>query len=412
MRIVITGLAATFPFGGVFWDYLQYALGFHQLGHDVLYLEDTGKWCYKPEAGTFVETGDENAVRLRANIDRHMPELSERWSFRDGCDKMFGRGLKETVAFCQSADLFIHLSASCLMREEYFEAKRVAFVDSDPMYTQAKLASASEPDSPDHDKALEHLAWLKQHDVFLTFGENVGRPDCLIPSEMIPWRPTRQPITIDRLSQARRDVEDRRRTLTTVGSWDPHEVSVNIAGRTYGGKSLEFERFLDLPTRLSVPMELAISGQYPVDRLTTNQWNPVDALSVSLDPDVYRSYLANSIGELSVAKHAYVASRSGWFSCRSACYLALGVPVVVQDTGFSEHIPTGEGIFAFTSPEEAVSGVEAILADPAGQARAAEEMVRAYFDARKVLEQFIDTAMNDSRDTVLPNSNSRSSAES
>lgn len=395
MRIVVTGLAATFPYGGVFWDYLQYALGFHQLGHEVLYLEDTGKWCYRPELGTFVETGEENAARLAANIARHMPELSGAWSFRDGNDNVFGLAGDKAVDFCKSADLFVHLSASCQMRDEYFEAKRVAFVDSDPMYTQAKLAPATDPSSERHQAALDHVAWLRRHDVFLSFGENVGRPGCLIPHELLPWRPTRQPITIDRFAGHRVDVHQRRRTLTTVASWNPHEVSVEIAGREFGGKSKEFERFLDLPTRLPIPMELAISGKYPAQRLQENGWNPVDALPVSNDPTVYREFLRRSFGELSVAKHAYVASNSGWFSCRSACYLALGVPVVVQDTGFSEHIPAGQGLFAFTNADEAVAGVERIAGDPVGQSRAAEQIARSYFDASVVLEQFLETAMQD-----------------
>lgn len=395
MRIVVTGYAATFPYGGVFWDYLQYVLGFHQLGHDVLYLEDTGKWCYKPEAGTFVETGHENAKRLASNIDRYMPELSARWSFRDGSDNVFGMAGDKAIAFCRSADLFIHLSASCVMREEYFEAGRIAFVDSDPMYTQAKLAPASDPGSPDHESSLGHLAWLRRHDVFLSFGENVGQPGCLIPCELINWRPTRQPITIDRFDQHKVPIANRRATLNTVASWNPHEVSVQIDGKTYGGKSLEFERFIDLPAKLPLPVELAISGNAPRDRLTDHGWNPIDALPVSGDPGVYRDYLANAAGEFSVAKHAYVASKSGWFSCRTASYLALGVPAVVQDTGFTKHIPSGAGVFAFTNEDEAVAGVAAIASDPDKQAKAALEIAREYFDAATVLKQFIETAMRD-----------------
>lgn len=395
MRIVLTGYAATFPYGGVFWDYLQYVLGFHQLGHDVLYLEDTGRWCYNPEAGTFVETGHDNAKRLADNINRYMPELAECWSFRDGCDNVFGMPGDQAIEFCRTADLFIHLSASCVMRDEYFEAKRVAYVDSDPMYTQAKLDPASDPTSPNHASALEHVSWLKKHDVFLSFGENVGQPDCLIPHELIQWRPTRQPITIDRFTQHAVSVSKRRPILNTVASWNPHEVSVQINGKTYGGKSMEFERFIDLPAKLKLPVELAISGAVPRERLVEHGWNPIDALPVSGEPGVYRDYIANATAEFSVAKHAYVASNSGWFSCRTACYLALGVPAVVQDTGFTRHVPSGAGVFAFTNEDEAVAGVEVILSNPGQQAKDSLEIAREYFDASKVLNQFIDTAMRD-----------------
>jgi len=401
VRIVVTGYAATFPYGGVFWDYLQYVLGFHRLGHDALYLEDTGKWCYLPEAGTFVETGHDNAKRLSENIRRYMPELNERWSFRDGNDNVFGMPGEKAIEFCRTADLFIHLSASCVMRDEYFEAKRVAFVDSDPMYTQAKLAPASDPDSPNHASALEHVAWLRKHDVFLSFGENVGKPDCLIPHELIPWRPTRQPITIDRFAPHVVPISQRRPVLNTVASWNPHEVSVQIGGKTYGGKSMEFERFIDLPAKLKLPIELAISGAVPRDRLTAHGWNPIDALAVSSEPGVYRDYIATATAEFSVAKHAYVASNSGWFSCRTACYLALGVPAVVQDTGFTRYIPSGAGVFAFSNEQQAVAGVEAIISDPAVQADAALEIAQEYFDAGKVLKQFIDTAMREDTSDVM-----------
>ena len=406
MRIVVTGLAATFPYGGVFWDYLQYVLGFHQLGHDVMYLEDTGKWCYKPEAATFIESGEENAKRLANNIERFMPELRGKWSFRDGNDHVYGMAGDQAIAFCRSADLFIHLSASCIMRDEYFEADRVAFIDSDPMYTQAKLAAAEDPQSPDHQAALDHAAWLQKHDVFFSFGENVGKPDCLIPRELIPWQPTRQPIVLDRFVEHVVAPAERRPTLTTVASWNPHEVSVQIAGKTYGGKSIEFEKYIDLPSKLAMPMELAISGNAPLDRLNDHGWSPIDALPVSGDPCVYRDYLANSAGEFSIAKHAYVASRSGWFSCRSAVYLALGIPVVVQDTGFTSQIPSGSGLFAFTTPDEAVSGVDKIVTDLAKESEAALEMAHTYFESKVVLQDFIDRAMADLIKTPGPPVNS------
>ncbi len=139
LRIAVTGLAATYPFGGVFWDYLQYLLGLRRLGHDVLYIEDTGKWSYDPEAETFVESGARNARFLAEQIGRLDPDLSDRWFFRDATGQTYGRSWAETAQFCRSADLFIHISASCWMRDEYFAAGRVAFIDSDPMYTQASV---------------------------------------------------------------------------------------------------------------------------------------------------------------------------------------------------------------------------------------------------------------------------------
>ena len=139
LRIAVTGLAATYPFGGVFWDYLQWALGFARLGHDVLYVEDTGRWVYDPVAGTFVESGERNAALLAETLKAFGPVLAERWFYRDGTGQTYGWRWADVVEFCRTADLFVHISASCWMRDEYFAARRVVFVDSDPMYTQESV---------------------------------------------------------------------------------------------------------------------------------------------------------------------------------------------------------------------------------------------------------------------------------
>ena len=386
LRIVVSGLAATYPFGGVFWDYLQYPLGFLRQGHDVLYIEDTGKWCYDPVQATFVEHGEQNAAYLAEHIQRLDPALSDRWFFRDGTGQTFGQSWQQAAAFCHSADLFLHISASCVMRDEYRAARVVAFIDSDPMYTQVGLLAAGEPEQRE-----QRLAWWKQrHDVFLTFGENIGRPECKVPAASIQWIPTRQPIVLDCFSEAMVPPHRRRHMLTTVASWEPSQKGPVHEGISYAGKSTEFLRFLELPVHSGVPIEVALSGPAPHEQLNAAGWHVVDAYTVSSDPWVYRAYLADSLAECSVAKNAYVASRSGWFSCRSACYLALGVPVIVQDTGFGRVIPTGEGVLAFRSIEEATAAIADLEAHYQRHQRAARRIAEAYFDARVVLRQLLD----------------------
>ena len=137
LRIAVTGLAASYPFGGVFWDYLQYVLGFRRLGHEVLYIEDTGKWCYDPIAATFVGNGERNAQLLARHIAELSNDLSDCWFYRDGEAREYGRPWADVVEFCRGADLFLNLSASCWMRDEYLAADCVAFLDSDPLYTHA-----------------------------------------------------------------------------------------------------------------------------------------------------------------------------------------------------------------------------------------------------------------------------------
>ena len=149
LKIAVTGLAATYPFGGVFWDYLQYVLGFQRLGHDVLYIEDTGRWCYDPVAQTFVASALGNANRLQSGLAALDPSLKDRWFLRDAAGITYGRSWTDVVRFVREADLLLNISASCWMRDEYFAAERVAFIDSDPMYTQgavpAYLAGTATP---------------------------------------------------------------------------------------------------------------------------------------------------------------------------------------------------------------------------------------------------------------------------
>jgi hypothetical protein len=393
LRIVVTGLAATFPLGGVFWDYWQYVEGFRSLGHEVLYLEDTGRWCYDPEALTFVENGVRNAAWLARAIEAFEPALSRSWYFRDPMGNDYGRSFEEAARFCRSADLLLDVSASCRMADEYLRARRVAFVDSDPMYTQACVsAHLSGKSSPPQRAAL---AKLQLHHVFFTFGENVNAPQCRIPRGLFNWVPTRQPIVLRFFDDAavRVPVAQRRRVLTTVMSWEPAETGPSIDGITYSGKSAEFEHFMGLPALAKIPLEIAISGPAPCERLRNHGWRLRDARGVSFDPWSYRTYLADSLAEWSVAKNAYVQSVSGWFSCRSACYLSLGVPVIVQDTGFGCALPSGEGILPFSTPDQACAAIAAVAADPERHARAAAAIAHDYFDSRAVLNRLIDAAM-------------------
>jgi hypothetical protein len=385
LRIAVTGLAATYPFGGVFWDYAQYLLGFLRLGHDVLYIEDTGKWCYDPAAATFVEKGAGNAALLARSLEALDPDLRDRWFFRDATGDTFGRPWAEVSEFCRSADLFLHVSLSCWMRDEYFAAGTVAFVDSDPMYSQT-----IDPH------------YLAEHDLFFTFAENIQGPDCLVPRDAFHWIPTRQPVVLDCFEPYRVPLSERRRVLTTVASWEPAEGGPTVEGRTYGGKSREFEKFMKLPSLSPLPLELAMSGPAPRGRLAEEGWSVLEARTVSGDPWIYRDYLANSFAEWSVAKNAYVESRSGWFSCRTACYLALGVPGIVQDTGFQCAIPAGEGVLAFRTPEEAAAAIEQVAEEPARHSAAAVEIAREYFDSARVLTHLLEVVGAGSRPAHRP----------
>ncbi len=381
---MVTGLVATYPVGGVAWDYLQYVQGFAALGCEVTYLEDTGQWFYDPHAETFTPQGDRGAAYLAAGLRVLLPDRTPPWAVRRPDGSLIGLDEAALGRACAGADLFLNLSGSCWLREPYRAARVAAYVDTDPCYSQAKLAAV---DAGIADEATARSAFLiRAHDVFFTLGEHIGQPDCTIPTGGLTWLPTRQPVVLSDWPVT--DGADDG-AFTTVLSWSINPTPPVVEGRSYGGKDVEFARFLDLPRRIREPLEAAISGAAPRERLAAAGWLVTDARTVSATLDDYRRYLQRSRGELSVAKEAYVATRSGWFSTRSAVYLASARPAILQDTGFSAHLPCGPGLHAFTTAEEAVAALAAVRADyrtACAHARAvAEECFRAEDVCRRLL---------------------------
>jgi hypothetical protein len=181
----------------------------------------------------------------------------------------------------------------------------------------------------------------------------------------------------------------------TVMTWNVFKGKLEYRGAEYRGKAGEFDKIAGLPRRLGYPFRVAVGGtEAPFGELAAQGWIAEDGPSATLTPEDYRDYLAASRGEVSVAKHVYVALRTGWFSCRSACYLAASRPVVVQDTGFSNFLPVGHGLHAFTTADEAAAAIEAIEANYAAETKAARDVALAHFDARDVLSRLIEDAFS------------------
>src|SRR5439155_1473307 len=105
--------------------------------------------------------------------------------------------------------------------------------------------------------------------------------------------------------------------------------------------------------------------------------------------DQFCAYIRGSRGEFSVCKNAFVATRSGWVGDRIGAYLACGRPVVMQDTGFGERLPCGEGLFAVRDLDEAVDAIERIEADPERHRSAARAIAETHFEAETVLESML-----------------------
>ncbi len=381
MRIIITGLIGQYAFGGVAWDYLQYVEGFRQLGHEVWYLEDTETWPYDPIQNTVSAECAYNVGYLRNVMDKL--GLDGRWIYRNCPDASY-HGLTETAAkqICANADLFVNVSGCCWMRPEYASIRKKIFIDSDPMFTQVGLLNAK-PDVLDR---------VKAHNVHFTFAEHIRADGCRIPSAGLNWIPTRQPIVLDWWPTSPTPPRD---VWTTVMNWVSYKPC-EYNGDTWGQKDVEMERFMTLPSRTQQRMELACGrgpgNKRPTQRLLDHGWRIIEPDEHLPDPWKYRDYLRSSKGEWSIAKEAYVKSRSGWFSCRSACYLALGRPCVLQDTGWSGHYPSGEGLLAFATIEEAVAGLEKVASDYEQHAHAARQLAERFFDARRVLSAMLEEA--------------------
>jgi len=380
MRIIITGLVGQYPFGGVIWDYLQYLLGFRSLGHEVLYLEDSGAWPYDPEAGTITDDCSFALKSLRKIFGDFA--LSESWVYRNGADgKFYGAGEKVAREWLRHADLLVNVSSAGWLRDYDLRVGHKMFIDGDPMFCQIGLLDGSDP---------LYAGRLRDHDSHFTFGLSVGQPDCLVPTDGIAWKPTVQPIVLDQWNQVPVPAQA---PWTTVMNWASYKPKI-WEGKPYGQKDLEFERFAGLPgktkTRLRIAMGMGVDGKRPAERLKKLGWDLVEPQKVVPDHLTYRNFLQNSAGEWSVAKHGYVTGQTGWFSCRSACYLALGRPVLVQETGWSRHLPSGVGAVPFSTLSEAAEAMNRISRDYATHAKAALNIAREHFASATVCRNLLE----------------------
>lgn len=382
MRIVVTGLIGQYAFGGVTWDYLQYVLGFKKLGHDVWYLEDTAAWAYDPvkqEPSADCSHNVSYLARIMADFD-----LGDRWIYRNGADgSYFGVPDPDRAErLLRESDVLVNVSGACWLREPTAAIRQKLFLDGDPMFTQVRLVLAEK---------AEYVAQVATHDEHFSFGLHIGGPECLVPSAGFDWRPTVQPVALEYWKPEPGGPGGE--AWTTVMNWASY-APVEFQGVAYGQKDLEFPNYLDLPARTGEPFLLAmgqgVGQKRPTPLLESKGWRIVEPDVVIPDYATYRSFLGSSKAEWSIAKHGYVRSRSGWFSCRSACYLAAGRPVVVQDTGWTAHLPSGDGVLAFSTPEEAAAGIAEVSRNYTHHSEAARAYAEKHFEASQVCASLIE----------------------
>ena len=380
LRILVLGYIVRGPLGGLAWHHLQYVLGLARLGHDVYFLEDSGDHpsCYDPATdatGPAPEYGLRFAARAFARLG-----VGERWAYHDAHEsRWLGPCASRVPDLCSSADLLLNVSGVNPLRPWLSEVPARALIDTDPVFTQ--IRHLVEPEA--RDLAARHTA-------FFSYGENLARGQSAAPQDGLPWRPTRQPIVLDAWPVT---PGPRSGKFSTVMQWDSYPPQ-EYAGQHYGMKSHSFGPFLDLPRRAGPVLELAVgSASAPRGLLREKGWSLADPLEITHSPWTYQRYIRGSKAEFAVAKQGYVSARCGWFSERSAAYLASGRPVVVQDTGFGAWLEADAGVIGFTTADEALAGIEEVSGRYELHCRAARELAAEHFDARAVLGRLIEEAL-------------------
>ena len=361
--------------GGATWAVLQYVLGLRQLGHEVYLVEPLGPKAIRPAGGRLGSS--ENA----AYFGKVMADLgldSNAALLLAGTKETVGLGYEQLSNISKSADLLLNISGMLGEAELVSHVPVRVYLDLDPAFNQLW-------------NAVQGIDMrFGGHTHFVTIGQAIGDPRCTVPSCGLDWLKTFQPVVLDQWPVAGQIRHD---ALTTIANWRGYG-SIEHNGRHYGQKVHSLRQYISLPTLTDERFLLALAihpdETKDLAALSANGWRLAAPGKVACDPASYRQFIQGSKAEFGIAKSGYVVSGCGWFSDRSACYLASGRPVIAQDTGFSRFLPTGEGLFAFNSTEAVLEGVNRLRADYAKHARRARAIAEEFFDSRKVLTRLLE----------------------
>lgn len=384
-RLIVMGFMGSCPIAGVIWQHLHYIIGLQRLGHDVYYIEDSARLPYNPE--TFEVNDDFSyAAALLERLSREF-EFKKRWGF---CARFLpgnptcGLPLKRIRQLYREADAVLNICGTQEFNDDLLKSDRILYVESDPGVEQIKI------DQGDKTTA----SYLRRHHALFTFGENVGTPIFPVPTHGLKWLPTRQPVVTDLWRSNHQP--GRAALFTSIANWSTSGLKdITWRGKKYlWSKSLEFLRFVAAPKESGENFELAtdISEGRARVKFEKNGWRITSPVQLSVDYWLYRNYIQRSKGEFTVAKDQYVRLKTGWFSDRSACYLAAGRPVITQETGFTKHYGGNGGLFGFRSLGDIAEAVQEINADYRRHSRAARALAREVFEAEKVLRSLLDRA--------------------
>jgi hypothetical protein len=384
-RIVVMGFMASVPIAGVVWQHIHYIVGLLRLGHEVYYIEDSARLPYNPvtlEVTNDFSYATETLSRLAAQFG-----FQDRWAF---CARYLpeepcaGLPMARVRELYRTADAILNVCGTQELNADLLASERILYVESDPGVEQILVDQGDA-------KPIEYLG---QHRALFTFGENIGREEFPVPLHQFHWLPTRQPVVTDFWKTDAAPPAGA--VFTSVANWNTGGMKdVEWRGERYlWSKSLEFLRFVEAPRRCGETFELAtdIKDAATRERFLEAGWRFTKPDEMSVKHDHYRSYVQSSKGEFTVAKDQYVRLRTGWFSDRTACYLACGRPAITQETGFTRLYGGERGLFAFRELEEIPEAVRAINADYAQHCRAAYEVAAEHFEATKVVASLLDRA--------------------
>ena len=384
-RIVVMGFMGGCPIAGVIWQHIHYIVGLQRLGHEVYYVEDSARYVYNPV--TYEE--DMNYAYAAQTLDRLARQFGfeGRWSF---CARFRpdwpteGMPLAKVRELYRTADCILAVCGTQEFNEDLLVSQNLIYVESDPGVEQIRVDKNDE----------KERAYLMRHRARFTFGENVGTAHFPVPLHGIRWLPTRQPVVTDFWKTD--GPPPGGAVFSTVANWNTSgRKDIEWRGSNYlWSKSIEFLKFVEAPARAGEDFEMAVAIRDAETRemFHGNRWRLVQPDRMSIEWDVYRSYLRESKGEFTVAKDQYVRLNTAWFSDRTACYLACGRPAITQETGFTRLFGGAKGLLAFSTIDEITGHVRAINADYAGHSRAAFEIAAEYFEATKILGSLLERA--------------------
>jgi hypothetical protein len=373
--VIVSGMVAADPMqGGAAWAVLQYVLGLQRLGCDVLLVEQCKPEALQP-SGAPVDRSD-NASYFNDVIESFGLERSASLLVA-GRRETAGLPYGELQAWAREADVLLNISGILDDEELAGPVPVRVYLDLDPAFAQLW-----------HDEGID--MGFDRHTHFATVGLSIGSPDCTVPTCGRKWIKTVPPVVFEHWPVSRAIETD---ALTTVANWRGYG-SVERHGVHYGQKVHSLRNFIELPRLTDMRFALALNihrdEKRDLEALSENGWELLDSATVAGTPDRYGQFLRGSRAEFGIAKSGYVLSRSGWFSDRSACYLASGRPVIAQDTGFSAHLPVGEGLFDFATSADVLAAIEELERDYDRHAGAARALAQEHFDSDAVLSRLLE----------------------